>query len=191
MRTLTWTVEPTAPPSAVRHCPRCEKKQRFTSTDKFRMNAHQSRVDVWLIFQCSVCKFTWKLTVHTRVLPSSIDPERFDAYTQNDRETAWRVGFDANLLQRSGAEPEIPEVEVHGEPLESGGAAEVVLRCPYPVGVRPIAVLSKKLGLSRSRIDQLIERGAIKPSLPKKLTRDLVLAIDLGASDDQPTDGRE
>jgi hypothetical protein len=185
----SWTLEPTATPAVSRHCPRCEGKRPFVSTDKFRINGHQSRIDVWQIYQCSTCKFTWKLTLHTRVLPSSIPRELFDKYTYNDAPTAWRNCFDFKLIRRNGGEPDThvdfklsgPAVRLDGDAKE----ARVQIVCPFPINARLEAVLTKRLPLSRSQIERALDGGAIRSpdqsKLPRKIAADLEIVLDLAA----------
>jgi hypothetical protein len=182
---LVWRVRPASLPKVLRHCPRCELKREYVSTDKFRINGHQSRIDVWLIYQCRVCKFTWKLTLFTRVLPSSIDPDLFDKFTRNDAATAHRYACDESLIRRAGGQLEgAVRYGIEGDDLDvsHGGTATIFFDLEAPIEVRLEAAIAKKLGISRAQVESMIERGtiaAVGRKMPKKLAHGLELRVDL------------
>src|SRR5262247_3658903 len=88
-----WSVVALEAPRVDRRCPRCGGPRRFVSSDKFRINAQKRRLDVWLIYKCEACDFTWNLTVLERVLPEEIDAGRYRRFLDNDREEAWACAF--------------------------------------------------------------------------------------------------
>ncbi len=192
---MQWRIVPEGRPGAVRNCPRCDQKRRFVSTDNFRVNGHQSRVDVWLIYQCSVCKYTWKLTIFTRVLPSSINKELFHLFQHNDQETALRYSFDFPLIRRCGAEPEtdlpfeVTGPELSEEQLTQGGPLEVEVHFELPLEVRLAVILSQKIPVSRGRIEramksgaiQIVSDGQVRAKPPKKLNQTVLVRLDRDA----------
>ncbi len=189
---IEWRIEPKQRPGAYRHCPRCDQKRRFVSTDNFRVNGHQSRVDVWLIYQCSTCKYTWKLTIFTRVLPSSIDPKLFRKFQQNDDKEALRYSFDSSLIRQCGAEPEtalpfeIIGPDLSPETFSESSTLQVDVIFQVALEVRLAQILTKKLPLSRKQTEQALKSGAIqalddgrpRAKAPKKLNRSIQLRID-------------
>ena len=54
------------------------------------MNANGKRLDVWLIYRCERCGATWNQEIFSRVKPSRIDKELYQAFLDNDWETAMR-----------------------------------------------------------------------------------------------------
>ena len=85
-------------------CGGCGKKQEFLNSGKFRVNANGKNVDVWLIYRCAKCKHSWNLTVYERTRPGKIPRALFEAFEQNDAETARAFGGDMNFLKRNHAE---------------------------------------------------------------------------------------
>ncbi|MCL2545054.1 MAG: DUF1062 domain-containing protein [Clostridia bacterium] len=77
-------------PSRSRHCSKCKKTSRFVCSGKFRVNANGKHLDVWLIYRCERCNTTWNQEIFARVKPSRIDKELYQAFLDNDFETAMR-----------------------------------------------------------------------------------------------------
>lgn len=61
----------------VRRCSGCGRKTRFQNAKKFRVNANGNRLDVWLIYQCELCKHTYNLAIYERQSVSSIPKEEY------------------------------------------------------------------------------------------------------------------
>lgn len=154
---VTWRIVPLRTPHVVRACPRCGGPRAFASSDRFRVNASGRKLDVWLIYRCVACDFTWNLTVLERATPETIGAARLAAYHHNDAALAWSCAFDAALLRRAGARPE-PAVPVRVErgPLPAGPVA-VLLDVPFPVQLRLDRLLARELGVPRSRLPELVD----------------------------------
>lgn len=154
---VTWRILPLRTPHVVRACPRCGGPRAFASSDRFRVNASGRKLDVWLIYRCAVCEFTWNLTVVERATPESIGPARLAAYHRNDAALAWSCAFDAALFRRAGArlDPATPmRVERGALPVQ---AAAVRLALPFPVQIRLDRLLAQELGVTRSRLPDLVD----------------------------------
>lgn len=80
-----FTLIPKTTPVLIRKCSRCEKN-RFTSSDKFRINAHKKIIDVWLIYKCISCESTLNLSILSRKPVSSIDKTLLNGFYKNDIE---------------------------------------------------------------------------------------------------------
>ena len=91
-------------PKVVRSCRRCRKKTTFFSSGLFRVNGQKKKLDVWLIFKCSVCNTTWNLTILSRVAPRSIPFGLLSGFHENDAELAELYASDVELIRRNGAE---------------------------------------------------------------------------------------
>lgn len=154
---VTWRILPLRTPHVIRACPRCGGPRAFASSDRFRVNASGRKLDVWLIYRCVVCDFTWNLTVMERATPEMIGAAQLAAYHHNDAVLAWSCAFDAALLRRAGArlEPAIP-VRVERGALPVGHAA-VRLAVPFPVQIRLDRLLARELGVPRSRLPDLVD----------------------------------
>lgn len=154
---FTWRVLPARTPHVVRTCPRCNAERAFASSDRFRVNASGRRLDVWLIYRCVSCDFTWNLTVVERATPESIGAARLRAFLVNDRGAAWSCAFDGALLGRAGARLEgSTPVAVERAPLEAGWVT-VELAVPFPVRARLDRLLARELGVPRSGIGARVE----------------------------------
>ena len=77
-----------------RHCSKCKKASRFACSGKFRVNANGKHLDVWLIYRCERCNTTWNQEIYARVKPSRIDKELYQAFLENDWDTALRYAGD-------------------------------------------------------------------------------------------------
>ena len=85
-------------------CGGCGKKQEFINSGRFRVNANGNNVDVWLIYRCKKCKHSWNLTIYERTRPSKIPRELFEAFQENDAETALAYGRSVEFLRKNRAE---------------------------------------------------------------------------------------
>ncbi len=170
---VTWRVVPLRTPHAVRACPRCGGPRAFVSSDRFRINASGRRLDVWLVYRCAACDFTWNLTIVERATPEAIGAAELAAYSRNDPALAWACAFDAAMLRRAGVRPE-PATPVRVErgalPL---GRAVVRLALPFPVQIRLDRLLAQELGVPRSRLPVLVDaaRALRRPVFDGQLVR--------------------
>ena len=85
-------------------CGGCGKKQEFVNSKRFRVNANGSLVDVWLIYRCKKCKHSWNLTIYERTRPHKIPMDLFEAFQNNDEETALSYGVNVEFLKKNKAE---------------------------------------------------------------------------------------
>lgn len=85
-------------------CGGCGKKQQFINSKKFRVNANGNRVDVWLIYRCKKCKYSWNLAVYERVRLAKIKQYEYELFMENDDELASKYGTDIDFLKRNNAE---------------------------------------------------------------------------------------
>ena len=77
-------------PACMRRCSKCGRLRKFVCSGKFRVNANGKRLDVWLIYRCERCDTTWNQEIYTRVKPDRIDRGLYQAFLDNDWETALR-----------------------------------------------------------------------------------------------------
>lgn len=166
MSTIDWTINVTGTPEIIRNCPKCGAKRVFRSGGLFRINAQQNSLDVWLIHRCEQCGTTWNMDIHTRVSPRSLDREEYDGYLANDPALAQKRAFDKALLRKNRAEVRYDSIslEIEGPDIDLGaltGPVELVLRCGYDLDIRLEKLLRLKLGLSRSALEKLVDRGQL------------------------------
>ncbi len=186
-KTILWEIVPLNQPTITKNCSKCSTKCTFITTGNFRINANQSKVDVWLIYQCRKCKTTWNMPIFSRVNPTSIPPDLYRKFLCNDEELARKYAFDANIHAQNNVNLEYEEVEYE----VSGGiirltdlkeSIQVQLMCNYPMDIRVDKILSRKLGISRSSIKRLGLCGKIiinneKEIWKTNLCKDLIITI--------------
>jgi hypothetical protein len=152
---VTWRIVPSRPPHLVRFCPRCDVPRPFASSGRFRVNACGRRLDVWLVYRCTVCDASWNLEIVERATPQSIGAARLAAYHRNDAALAWSCAFDASRLGRASAPIEPAPAYVERAPLAAGPVA-VRLCVPFPVRIRLDRLLARQLGIPRSQLRALV-----------------------------------
>lgn len=154
---LLWTVSPLATPQVVRWCRRCDERTAFSCSDKFRVNANQRRLDVWLVYRCDRCEASWNFAVHERVRPDDLEPDVHQDYLSNDRDRAWRCAFDLERLRRTGAsvDADVP-YDVAVRPVD-GPTHEVRIELELPLEVRLDRLLAAQIGVSRSAVRRIVD----------------------------------
>ena len=159
---VCWRIIPRECPRVVRRCPRCCRDNAFVCSEKFRVNAHQRRVDVWLVYRCGVCDSTWKAPVFERCLPKGIGPDLYRRFQSNDRELAWRYAFDRAWLRRVGVrvDDRIP-FRVERRDANVGLDHMIHLEFDHPFRIRLDRLLAQALGISRSRVAKRWKQGFI------------------------------
>jgi hypothetical protein len=149
---VVWILRGAHTPRVPRRCPRCDVTRDFVSSDRFRLNAQKRRVDVFLVYRCPSCDFTWNATVGERATPEDIGAVRYPLYQENDPATAWRCAFAV-----PGADLAAVPVVVERPPLVLPARVSVVRA--DPVRVRADRLLATELGRSRSTINRALAAG--------------------------------
>jgi hypothetical protein len=175
---VVWRVVALATPAWIRGCSRCaESSAHFAATERFRVNASQGRLDVWLLYACACCGATEKRRLLRRVPVAAIEPERLDGYHRNDAQLAWTHAFELPLLH------ELPQ-RVERPPLPATGTVTARIEQPYPCGARWDRLLARELGWSRSRTVAAWRSAAISidgaGSLAERVGRGQRLCLTLG-----------
>jgi len=162
IKKVTWRVIPTSMPSIIRHCSKCNKKMNFYCSEKFRANANQTRVDIWLIYKCTKCDSTWKLTISKGIKPRDLPAGLFDKFVDNDRDLAWMYAFDRNFLKQNACTVEYAGIEYAIDGVEGfRDPIQVQLQSPYIFDLKLSALLAKALGVSIGQIKKHVENGKI------------------------------
>jgi hypothetical protein len=149
-----WRVEPLAVPPLAAACPHCRASDRFESAGRFRVNANQARLDVWLLYRCARCEHTLKRRLLRRVRVGAIPRERLDAYFRDDAALARAHAFEV-----APVEP-LP-YRVLRPPLDPEGGVRARIVQPLPCGVRWDRFLAGELALARSRIARAWQAGSL------------------------------
>lgn len=150
MRKVIWEVRYLSLPQVLRHCKKCGQKTLFTCSEKFRVNAQQKTLDIWLIYSCSRCNTTWNARVNAHISPQSIPHERLEGFCQNDRSLVAEYAMDSAFLRQNGAEVQTPPYRIVGEDFSPEEVVELELRSEYPVPIKIAALVREKLHLSQA-----------------------------------------
>ena len=170
----TWTIIPDKTPLVIRNCSKCGRKKEFYSSDKFRLNGRHTKIDIWLIYKCTKCDTTWKLTIKKGIKPHDLTSQLFDRFTNNDKDLAWEYAFDRHLLKQNGCEILYTNIGYSVEGFNSrdlGGPGN--LCCPLLIHIKSrhlfelklCALLANKLEVSINKIKKLADSGTITTSL--------------------------
>jgi hypothetical protein len=163
---VCWRVVPLETPRVLRRCAKCGEIRRFASSDKFRVNAQQHKVDVWLIYKCLACENTWNCTIIARRAVKEIGPARYLLFQQNDKELAWSCAFDFGLLSRVGVQVDAMvqvQVECSGADFLENGRRDkkIRLELAYPGLIRLDRLLAEQFQVSRSCLQRWFDGGRL------------------------------
>ena len=165
---VTWHIVPKNPPLVIRHCSKCNKKMEYYCSEKFRMNGNHTRIDIWLIYKCSKCDKTLKLTIDKGIKPHDISTELFDSYTHNDENLAWDYAFDRDFLRKNDCVIEYKNVMYYVEGLQPQTTWEsnltIHLKSKYFFDLKLSVLLAGVLGISVSKLRRIVEAGLITAS---------------------------
>jgi len=134
---VSWRVVPAQVAPIDRRCRRCDRPRPFLSSGRFRVNASGRRLDVWLVYRCSVCEAPFNLALHERVSPGALGSD-LDRYHGNDPALAAACAPGA---------PARVSVAGVGEP-----PVHVRFSVPRPVAVRLDRLLAERLTTSRREV---------------------------------------
>jgi hypothetical protein len=150
-------------PYIKRNCSKCKTNAEFYCSEKFRVNANQKIVDIWLIYNCTHCEGTWNYPILSRVNINKIDSMLIQKFMNNDKETIWYYAFQIKKLRKL-CNDVITDIryELRKEKLDSR-SNEVTIRlcCKYDFGLRIDKLIAEILGISRSKVNKLSQNGSI------------------------------
>ncbi|WP_445496516.1 DUF1062 domain-containing protein [Photorhabdus sp. SF281] len=186
-RNVTWLVRPVGYQAILKRCPGCEVKKEFYPAGTFRVNAQKKVLDVWSIYKCEKCDYTWNIDIFSRVNVNKLDGDLYERFLHNDQDEIRRYAFDYRILAKNRAElGDSPDFIIEGKELRDLAqtqAVQITIQLEYPIPIRLISILTKKFLLSRSRVTKLVDQGAIQGvttvELNKKLKRDITLSINV------------
>jgi hypothetical protein len=145
----------------------------FACSMKFRTNVQKKRLDVWLIYRCSVCDETWNLPIYERVPIGEIASDQFQAIAHNDPALVLRHAFDRERLARYGTKVEDSgSIEVRKSRQngcrDEASSIEIALVLAMPSQIRLDRLLSSELGVARSQLRLLHDGGALRILQPAR-----------------------
>lgn len=153
----------------IRSCPKCGRKTHFKNTKKFRVNANGNKLDIWLIYQCEECKHTLNLAIYERQKVSSIHKGEYQSFLDNNEQLAEKYGKNMQLFRKNKADIDFDRLSYdfvkRHESTESRDFGEqmvITINNPYQLKLRPEKQIAEVLGLSRSQVKNLLEKGEIE-----------------------------
>lgn len=153
----------------VRGCPKCGRKTYFQNTKKFRINANGNKLDIWLIYHCEECKHTLNLSIYERQKVSSIPKGEYQCFLDNDEQLAEMYGKSLQLFQKNKVTIDFEKVtydfvklQETTEHSDSGEQVIIAIKNPYQLKVRPEKQIAEILGMSRSQVKNLLEKGILE-----------------------------
>jgi hypothetical protein len=169
---------PSGTPKVQRHCARCKFRRSFVSSGKFRVNAQRKLLDVWLIYRCQECDFTWNHAIHERTPVRDISADELQALMRNDPVLADRHAGDLARLRAAKVEIEAAATQrLSRRVLQAAhpGTQSIRIRiCNVAAcDMRLDRVLAWGLSLQRHEVAELSEGSAwtIRPQKARALKR--------------------
>ena len=163
---VTWTVTPVEYQRIAKRCPSCKIKRDFTPSGAFRVNSQKKVLDVWSIYKCTHCDYTWNISLFTRLHVSKIDRELHHRLMMNDAATVLHFAYDTTTLKRNNAEISgRPDFRIQEQWLASFSPCKrvkVSVRISRSFQVSLLSILHKQLMLSTGEIKRHVESGKIR-----------------------------
>ncbi len=186
---VRWTVTPQIPPQPWLSCNGCGGPRAFRASGKARLNANGRNLDAWLIYRCIDCDKTWNRPIFERRNVREIEPRILAALQSNDPLWLQAEAFDLDALRRKAQRiDEFPECSIAKDILSEasdGAHLEIELMVPLPASLRLDRLLASELMLSRTRLQALHDRGALRiasgqaDSLRRRIRSGIVVVLDL------------
>jgi hypothetical protein len=168
--TTQWLVRPTDFPTIRRRCRICPSTE-YRTQGRFRVNANQKLLDVWLLALCVRCDETIKLTVLERVRVRSIEPTLLGGFHGNARALAAKLLADPQLAHRNDITLDWTDawtLETSPVELPKADILDVSVQFAQRIPIRLTTLIATGLGLSRAEVTRRIAAGRI--SSERKLT---------------------
>ncbi|MBG2612522.1 DUF1062 domain-containing protein [Klebsiella oxytoca] len=170
---VTWNVSPAGYQLLSKRCPACHGQQKFTPSGAFRINSQKKQLDVWSIYKCVRCAYTWNISLFSRLPVSKIDPHLYERLMANDKSAAEDYSHDLQVLRRNSAllagSPEFVVREGWRISLVRAAQVSVNVYVERAFQVSLLAVLRRQLGLSGSAIRKCLATGDITGITLKEL----------------------
>lgn len=165
MVNLNWEVVPKETPKIIKRCPRCSHSY-FICSEKFRVNSNGKSTDVWLIYRCEACDYTWNMDIITRKATREISEDVFDKCQRNDMGLAWLYAFDKEIISKNKARIHTSiNLEVLGDIQELLNSSENIcfinFYSVYFLDIPVKKILRAKFALSISTLEALSDNKVI------------------------------
>ncbi|AQZ50396.1 DUF1062 domain-containing protein [Martelella mediterranea] len=165
---VRWTITPLKAPQPWITCSGCRDVKPFQPSGKIRLNANGRKLDAWLIYKCLTCDRTWNRPIFERQSVRDINAAILEALKSNDPDWVRSEAFNISALGRKAQRiDEFPEVHVEKAVIINAGDFSTVaieMVASLPASLRLDRLLANELGLSRTRVKALADRGLLKTS---------------------------
>ncbi|MDM2846413.1 DUF1062 domain-containing protein [Citrobacter sp. Cpo090] len=169
---VTWTT-PVGYQRIAKRCPSCNVKREFTPSGAFRVNSQKKVLDIWSIYKCIHCEYTWNISLFSRLHVSKINRELYHRFITNDASTVHYFANDKATLNRNNAElAGKPDFRIHEQwqvSINSGQNVTVNIRLSHSFQISVLSILKRQLLLSTAEIKKLIDEGHIRGITMKEL----------------------
>lgn len=154
-----WEIIPKETPTVEIICTRCNNN-RFICSNKFRINSNKKLSDVWLIYKCSHCENTWKMSILTRKNLSHIAPNLFCGFQENNIDLTWHYAFNKSVAKcnkvRLNSNINVEIVDHRGNYLHSTeNLVSILITSEYELSITIKKILQQKLNLSANQVVRL------------------------------------
>lgn len=162
---VTWTVTPVGYQRIAKRCPSCKIKRDFTPSGAFRVNSQKKVLDVWSIYKCTHCDYTWNISLFSRLHVSKIDRQLYHRLMSNDAARVQHFACDIATLKRNNAElsgrPDFHVQERWPLSITAHQRIHVSVRISRSFQVSLLSILKQQLMLSAGEIQRRVEAGQI------------------------------
>lgn len=162
---VTWTVTPVGYQRIVKRCPSCNIKRDFTPSGAFRVNSQKKVLDVWSIYKCTHCDYTWNISLFSRLHVSKIDRQLYHRLMTNDAATVQHFASDIAMLKRNNVElsgrPNFTVQERWPVSITAHQRVRVSVRISRSFQVSLLSILKQQLMLSAGEIQRGLDAGQI------------------------------
>ncbi|HGY0042844.1 TPA: DUF1062 domain-containing protein [Klebsiella pneumoniae] len=165
-----------------KRCPACNVKRDFAPSGAIRVNSQKKLLDIWSIYKCTRCDYTWNIALFSRLHVSKINRELLQRLLQNDAAMVHYYAADLATLKRNRAEPSgQPDFRIHEQwsvTLMACQRITVRVRVSQPFRISLLSILKKQLKLSTAEIRRLVATGHIEGIPLKQLKTKKLKAME-------------
>lgn len=170
---VTWNVSPVGYQLITKRCPACHGQQDFTPSGAFRVNSQKKMLDVWSIYKCVRCAYTWNISLFSRLPISKINPLLYQRFIANDESAVRDYSHDLQILRRNSAllsgSPEFAVREGWQTSVIRTSQVRVTVRVERAFQASLLSVLRRQLSLSGNEIRRRFAAGEIAGITLKEL----------------------
>ncbi|HBT4696291.1 TPA: DUF1062 domain-containing protein [Klebsiella pneumoniae] len=165
-----------------KRCPACNVKRDFAPSGAIRVNSQKKLLDIWSIYKCTHCDYTWNIALFSRLHVSKINRELLQRLLQNDAAMVHYYAADLATLKRNRAEPSgQPDFRIHEQwsvTLKACQRITVRVRVSQPFRISLLSILKKQLKLSTAEIRWLVATEHIEGIPLKQLKTKKLKAME-------------